>query len=89
MKIEDLIQGNIEAIYAASSALEAERIVLLLDEEGLKAEKQESSVIGIPTDAGHQFLVTCFAHLSEHAHQVIQKAIDDKIVSAQGTFLQS
>ncbi|MCP4502828.1 MAG: hypothetical protein GY822_23050 [Deltaproteobacteria bacterium] len=88
MANDDLTNVEITTIYAASSAIEADRIVLLLEEEGLKANQQESSVSGIPTDSGHRFLVTCFSNLSEQARDVIKAAIGDEVISSNGSFLE-
>lgn len=87
MSTEDLTDVDITAIYAASSAIEADRIVLLLQEEGVQANQQESSVSAIPTDTGHRFFVTCFANVADKARDVIKQAITDEVISSNGSFM--
>lgn len=87
MANDDLTEVAISSIYAASSAIEANRIVMLLADEGMTAHQQETSVSAFPSDSGHRFLVTCFEDLSEKARSVIKAAIDDEVISQNGTFL--
>ena len=87
MSTEDLTDVDITVIFAASSGIEADRIVLLLREQGVTANQQESSVSAIPTDTGHRFFVTCFANVAEKAREIIKQAVADEVISSNGSFL--
>ena len=78
---------EIAEAYAAESELEAERIVLLLGDEGIEAFKREVSVSVIPTVAGLRFLVLVFAENLESTNKILTQAREDGILSDTGAFL--
>jgi len=79
---EDIVE-----LYAAGSSVEADRIVLLLDEEGIEAQRRETSVPVFPAISNARHLITVLAHDKDRATEVIKRAIDDEILVADGTFL--
>lgn len=74
-------------VYAASSQIAAERIVLMLQDRGLQAETRESSVSGFPSVGTARFLIIMPANQGEAAKALIQEAIDDEVIPQDGTFL--
>jgi hypothetical protein len=82
LDLQDLIE-----LYAASSAVEADRLVLLLDEDGIEAIARATTMSSFPaaSDAGH--LVCVRAGDRARAKQVIEAARADGAVTLHGTFL--
>jgi hypothetical protein len=78
---------EIAEIYAAGGAMEADRLVLLLQDEGIEAMNQMTSVSKFPSTATQRFLITAPAPDKQRAQALIKRAIDDEIVPADGTFL--
>lgn len=74
-------------VYAASSQLAAERIVLLLQDQGLAAESREISVSGFPSVGTARFLIVLPADQGPQATSLIQEAIHDEVIPGDGTFL--
>lgn len=81
-----LTDEDIVEIYAAGSDVEADRIVLLLEEQGVEAQRRETSVPVFP-GATHRHLITVFAHERDKSLAAIRQAIEDNILPADGTFL--
>lgn len=80
---EDLV-----AIYAATNAMEADRIVLMLKDEGIEhVLKQESSISEIPTVGTQSFLIAVLESDREKAQSVIRQAIEDGVLPKGGTLL--
>jgi hypothetical protein len=74
-------------VYAASSQIAAERIVLMLQDQGLQAECRESSVSGFPSVGTARFLIVMPANQGERAKSLIEEAIRDEVIPGEGTFL--
>lgn len=74
-------------VYAASSGVGAERIVLLLQAEGVEAEARESSVAGFPAAGTQSHLVIVPANQREQARALIKKAVEDGVLPGDGSFL--
>lgn len=81
-----LTDEDIVEIYAAGSDVEADRIVLLLEEQGVDAQRRETSVPVFP-GATYRHLITVLAHDREKSVTAIRQAIEDGILPADGTFL--
>ncbi|MEM7495286.1 MAG: DUF2007 domain-containing protein [Myxococcota bacterium] len=73
--------------YHAAHAVEAERIVSLLHEQGIQAdyhEQQLSQLPGVETVGQHRVSVATPDH--ERASRIINNAREDGIISRQGQF---
>lgn len=79
---EDIVE-----IYAAGSSVEADRIVLILDEENVEAQRREGSVPALPSISNARHFITVLAHDKDKAISVIKKAIEDEIIVPDGAFL--
>lgn len=79
---EDLVE-----IYAAGSEVEADRIVLLLEEEQVEAHKRETSVPVFPGAGSHRHLIVVFEKDRQTAVDSIKKAIEDQVLPNDGSFL--
>lgn len=74
-------------VYAAASAVGAERVVLILREVGVDAESRESSVAGFPAAGTARHLIVVPGHQRAQAVDVIRQAIEDEILPGEGTLL--
>lgn len=74
-------------VYAASSAMGADRIVLMLDDEGIAAQKRESSVAQIPSASTQRHLIIVPSPDKERAQALIKQAILDEVLPGDGAFL--
>lgn len=74
-------------VYAAASAVGAERVVLILREEGVEAESRESSVAGFPAAGTARYLIVVPGHQRAQAVDVVRQAIQDEILPGEGTLL--
>ena len=79
---EDLVE-----IYAAGGSVEAERITLLLKEEGIEASVRATSVPAFPGAGNQRHLIVVFATAKPQATSIIERAIADEVLIADGTFL--
>ncbi len=77
---EDILE-----IYAAASAVEAERLVLLLEEDGIEALARATTMSSFP--AGGQHLVLVKASDREKALKTIADARREGAVSDRGEVL--
>ena len=84
-----LTDMNLVEIYAASTDLEADRVVMLLGDEEIEAYKREQSVTAIPVEAGHRFIIVVFEDHKDRALEVLEQARKDEVLPAGGTFLAS
>ena len=82
-----LTEHDLVEIYAATSAIEADRVILLLDDKGFDAQSRETSLPAFPTSGTSRHLVTVFQKDREQANQLIAQAIEDDILSKQGTLI--
>lgn len=80
-------QMDLTEVYAASSAMGAERIVLLLQDDGVDASLRESSVTGFPTVSTARHLIIVPSPEAERARSLIRTAIEDEVLPGEGTFL--
>lgn len=79
--VDDLIE-----LYAAPSQLEADRIVLLLGEDGIEALARATTMTSFPTDG--TWLVQVKGADVPQAYKVIAEARRDGAISDRGEFLQ-
>jgi hypothetical protein len=79
---EDILE-----IYAAGSDVEADRILLMLRDEGVEAHRRETSIPMYPAAGTARFLITVFASDADKARLVLKQAIVDEILPKDGTFL--
>ncbi len=82
-----LTDQDLVELYAASSQIEADRIVLMLGEEGIEAHAREASVAGFPSDANRRHLITVFGKDRGRAVELVQAAVDADVLTDKGTFL--
>lgn len=74
-------------VYAAGSSVEANRIALMLEDEGIEVMSREISVSEFPSLATQRFLLLTPASEKERAQGLIRGAIADGVLPAEGTFL--
>jgi hypothetical protein len=75
-------------IYAAGSHMGVDRIVMMLQDEGVEALAREITVSEFPSSATERFLVTVPAGDKDKAVELIKQAIADKVLPADaGSFL--
>jgi hypothetical protein len=74
-------------VYAAGGAMEADRITLLLQDEGIEAVKREVSVSEFPSTATQRYLILAPETDKARAQDLIRGAIRDGIIPEDGTFL--
>lgn len=82
-----LDEMDLVEIYAAASEMGADRIVLMLQDEGVDAVKRESSVAQLPTTSTQRHLVIVPAPDKERAQALIRRAIEDEVLPGDGSFL--
>ncbi len=74
-------------IYAAANDIEAERIITLLNSEGVPATYYQSNVSSLPSDASKHFIITTPAKSRNVALALIQNARKDGVISDTGMFI--
>lgn len=74
-------------VYAASDALEAERIITVLEEEGIVAHESSSGVSQIPSLGDNRFIIAVLRGSIKQSKAVIEQARQDGVISANGIFL--
>jgi len=79
---EDIVE-----FYAAGSEVEADRIVLLLGDDGIEAHRRETSVPLVPSDGSSRHLITVFESDVERARALVKQAIADDVLPSSGMFL--
>ena len=82
-RFEDIVE-----IYGASSQLEADRIVLLLEDEGVEAIARATSMsTSFPSPAEAHYLVCVRDPQKQQARTLIEEARRDGVISEHGAFL--
>lgn len=81
-RLEDLVE-----IYAASSAVEADRIVLLLDEDGIESIARETTMSSFPSPAECSHLILVREASRTQARTLLEAARRDGAISESGAFL--
>ncbi len=82
-----LDEMNMADVYAAGGPMEADRITLMLEDEGIAALRREISVSEFPSTATQRFLILTPASDKAKAQALIRQAIQDGVLSDEGTFL--
>ncbi len=82
-----LNDASFSAFYAASSDLEARRIVAILQEENIDAMARETTNAVFPGAAGMRFLVLVPSEKRQECAQMVQQAINDEVLSSEGSYL--
>jgi hypothetical protein len=81
-RFEDLIE-----IYGAATSVEADRIVLLLEEDGIEALARATTGSSFPSPAEASYLVCVREPMRDRARAVIEAARHDGAISENGAFL--
>jgi hypothetical protein len=81
-RFEDLVE-----LYGAATAVEADRVVLLLAEEGIEAVARATTMSSFPSPAEAHYLVCVREAGLEKAREVIEAARRDGAISENGAFL--
>lgn len=81
-RLEDLVE-----IYAAASAVEADRIVLLLDEDGIESIARATTMSSFPSAAEGSHLILVREASRGKAKEVLEAARRDGAISDAGAFL--
>lgn len=82
-RFDELVQ-----IYGAATRMEADRIVLLLDEEGVDAVVHETQATSFPSSSGAHYLICVRGPDEPRTRTVIEAARLGGAISEQGTFLR-
>jgi hypothetical protein len=83
LRFEDIVE-----IYGAATSLEADRIVLLLEEEGIEAIAREASMSSsFPSPAEAHYLICVREPEKPKARELIEAARKDGAISDAGAFL--
>jgi hypothetical protein len=83
--VNDLSGEDLVELYAPANAIEADRIVMLLAEDGIEAIARATTMSSFPTSAQHLVLVR--AADRERAHATIANARREGAVSDGGEWL--
>lgn len=78
---------NMADVYAAGSPMEADRITLMLEDQGIEVMKREVSISEFPSTATQRFLILAPEADKKRAQQLIKSAIEDGIIPSDGSFL--
>ena len=78
-RLEDLVE-----LYAAATRVEGDRLVLLLDEDGVEAIVRETTMSSFPSPADAHVLLLVRAGDKQKARGTIEAAIRDGAVSEGG-----
>jgi hypothetical protein len=81
-RFDDLVE-----IYGAASSVEADRLVLLLEEEGIEAISRATTMSSFPSPAESSYLVCIRSSERERARALIEAARRDGAISEDGAFL--
>jgi hypothetical protein len=79
---------DLSEVYSAASPMEADRILMVLADEGIEGMRRDTSVSQFPSDANAGALVLVPVESRDKARELIQQAIDDEVIPADGTFLR-
>ena len=80
---------DIVEIYAAASSLEADRIVLLLQEDGIEAMARGTTASSFPSQVEGAYLILVTENLADAACKAIESARAEEAISDKGAFLRS
>lgn len=75
-------------IYGAASQVEADRIVLLLDEDELEAIARATTATSFPSPSDAHYLICVRTPDETKARAIIEAARRDGAISEQGAFLR-
>ena len=78
---------NYVNIYAASSEIEAERIVAFLEENHIPAHVEKHNISQLPLLADTHFIIAVQTTHEEEARGFIHNAQRDEVISTTGVFL--
>jgi hypothetical protein len=81
-RLEDLVE-----LYAAATRVEADRLQLLFDEDGVEALLRETTMSSFPSPAEGHYLVLVRGSDKERARAIIEAAIRDGAISEGGRLL--
>ena len=82
-----MADASFAAFYAASSDLEARRIVAILQDEKIEAMARETTNSVFPGAAGMRFLVLVPSEKRQECAQMVQQAINDEVISSEGSYI--
>jgi hypothetical protein len=74
-------------VYVASDEMEAERIMALLEEEGILATESSSGISQLPTIGDSRFIIAVQRGSIKQSKSVIEQARHDGVVSLKGVFI--
>jgi hypothetical protein len=80
-------QDEVVELYAASSEIEATRIVLLLDEDGVDAVSRTTTMTSFPSGGTSQYLILIRYRDRVRARLLIEAARRDQAITMDGEFL--
>lgn len=87
MTLSHLDAQDLVEIYGATSAVEADRLTLLLDEDGIEAVTRATTMSSFPTEAEAHYLVCVRGEDKARAVEVIEAARRDGAITSDGAFL--
>jgi hypothetical protein len=74
-------------LYGAKNAIEADRVVRILEDEGIEALYRETTASSFPSPADAHYLVLVTANRRDEAKKLIEGAVTDGVLSGDGVFL--
>jgi hypothetical protein len=81
---EDLVE-----LYAAKNAIEADRVVRILEDDGVEALYRETTMSSFPDPAEAHYLVMVRGDQATQARDLIASARTDGVISADGVFIST
>jgi hypothetical protein len=81
-RFEDLVE-----VYAAANAVEADRLVLLLEEDGVEAIARETTMSSFPSPAEAHYLILVRDGSKAKAKEIIEAARREGAISTDGEHL--
>ena len=83
-----LAEEDLVAVYAASTDLEADRLLKVLADNGIEAILRESASSSFPASSDDRHAIVVAAHVQERSRALIEEAVRDGVVSAGGASLR-
>jgi hypothetical protein len=85
--LSSLDKQDLVEFYGAASQMEGQRIVLLLEEDGIEGIMRETTASSFPSQSDAHYLICVRADELEKARALVEAARKDGAVSTDGDFL--
>lgn len=74
-------------IYAASNEIEAERIIAILEDEGIFATESQTGISQLPVSSDTRYIIAVFKENAMAAKKHLEQARKDQVISENGGFI--